>query len=114
MLQLIQREARNFQFEFLRPSHSLFPLFTQLLEQYAKVLNPPQKELKRRLDVLMDDRFAVLDRCFERSEWTRYLEETRQRTEKKRQRENGRFLALRLITLNHHSSIRTLRFHRLV
>ena len=32
------REQRNFQFDFLRPQHSLFQYFTKLLEQYTKVL----------------------------------------------------------------------------
>ncbi|KAI8074868.1 Pre-mRNA splicing factor PRP21 like protein-domain-containing protein [Gongronella butleri] len=38
--QLAQRESRNYQFDFLRPSHSLFPFFTELIRQYSKVLVP--------------------------------------------------------------------------
>lgn len=34
---LMNREQRNFQFDFLRPQHSLFQYFTKLLEQYTKV-----------------------------------------------------------------------------
>ena len=34
---LMNREARNYQFDFLRPQHSLFQYFTRLLEQYTKV-----------------------------------------------------------------------------
>ena len=33
----MNREARNYQFDFLRPQHSLFQYFTRLLEQYTKV-----------------------------------------------------------------------------
>lgn len=36
---LMNREQRNFQFDFLRPQHSLFQYFTKLLEQYTKVNN---------------------------------------------------------------------------
>ena len=35
--QLMQREAKNFQFDFLRPQHSLFQYFTKLVDQYTKV-----------------------------------------------------------------------------
>lgn len=35
---LMNREQRNFQFDFLRPQHSLFQYFTKLLEQYTKVI----------------------------------------------------------------------------
>ncbi len=34
---LMQREQKNFRFDFLRPTHSLFQYFTKLLEQYTKV-----------------------------------------------------------------------------
>jgi len=33
---LMNREQRNFQFDFLRPQHSLFVYFTVLLKQYTK------------------------------------------------------------------------------
>ena len=36
---LMNREQRNYQFDFLRPQHSLFQYFTKLLEQYTKVNN---------------------------------------------------------------------------
>ena len=36
---LMNREQRNFQFDFLRPQHSLFQYFTKLLEQYTKVVH---------------------------------------------------------------------------
>ena len=34
---LTLREQRNFQFDFLRPQHSLFQYFTKLLEQYTNL-----------------------------------------------------------------------------
>ncbi|UZO19681.1 uncharacterized protein OCT59_010957 [Rhizophagus irregularis] len=36
MTALSQREQRNYQFDFLRPNHSLFNYFTKLVEQYTK------------------------------------------------------------------------------
>ena len=37
----------SFQFDFLRPQHSLFQYFTKLLEQYTKVLIPPKDVMKK-------------------------------------------------------------------
>ena len=70
MMSLTQREARNFQFDFLRPNHSLFPFFTKLVEQYSKIFNPPV-DLKDRLMRIAHDRHDTLERCVERSEWER-------------------------------------------
>lgn len=39
LTQLMQKEQRNYQFDFLRPQHSLFNYFTKLVEQYTKVNN---------------------------------------------------------------------------
>lgn len=58
MTALTQREAKNIQFEFMQPRHSMFPLFTQLLEQYTRVLQPPA-DLKQRLDVLIVGRICA-------------------------------------------------------
>lgn len=40
LTQLMQKEQRNYQFDFLRPQHSLFNYFTKLVEQYTKVCGP--------------------------------------------------------------------------
>ncbi|KAK9894582.1 hypothetical protein P389DRAFT_197871 [Cystobasidium minutum MCA 4210] len=39
------REAGNYQFDFLRPSHSLFGYFNRLVEQYTKILMAPKETL---------------------------------------------------------------------
>ena len=36
---LMNREQRNYLFDFLRPQHSMFNYFTKLVEQYTKVQN---------------------------------------------------------------------------
>ncbi|PLW22954.1 hypothetical protein PCASD_03571 [Puccinia coronata f. sp. avenae] len=41
------REARNYQFDFLRPSHSLFAFFNKLVEQYTNILIPPPETISR-------------------------------------------------------------------
>ncbi|WFD04107.1 SF3a splicing factor complex subunit [Malassezia obtusa] len=37
---LLAREARSYQFEFLRPAHPLFSYFNLLVEQYRRVMHP--------------------------------------------------------------------------
>ncbi|KAL8286882.1 hypothetical protein RQP46_003888 [Phenoliferia psychrophenolica] len=44
---LATRENRNYQFDFLRPSHSLFGYFNRLTEQYTKILIPSKETLAR-------------------------------------------------------------------
>ncbi|CAO3610739.1 unnamed protein product [Cunninghamella blakesleeana] len=66
--QLAQRESRNFQFDFLRPSHSLFPYFTELIKQYSKVLVPAD-DIKEKL-AKNASKTELLDRVKQRVEWT--------------------------------------------
>lgn len=44
---LSAREGRNYQFDFLRPTHSLFGYFNRLVDQYAKVINPDKAVLEQ-------------------------------------------------------------------
>ncbi|XP_028161158.1 splicing factor 3A subunit 1 isoform X5 [Ostrinia furnacalis] len=63
---LMKKEERNHQFDFLRPQHSLFQYFTRLLEQYTKVLLPP-KELVNKLGA--EVRSGVLEQAKSRAAW---------------------------------------------
>lgn len=82
----MNREQRNFQFDFLRPQHSLFQYFTKLLEQYTKVLIPP-KDLSYRLK---EEAFNI-DRIFEevkyRAEWIKYQDAQKKKEEEELERE---------------------------
>lgn len=63
---LMKKEERNHQFDFLRPQHSLFQYFTRLLEQYTKVLLPP-KELATKLGA--EIRGGTLEQARSRAAW---------------------------------------------
>jgi len=41
------KEGRNYQFDFLKPTHSLFGYFNRLIEQYTKVLMPTPETLEK-------------------------------------------------------------------
>jgi len=83
---LMNREQRNFQFDFLRPQHSLFQYFTKLLEQYTKVLIPP-KDLQNKLNFEADNRTHVLEQVQYRVAWLQHQEAARRKQEEALERE---------------------------
>ena len=83
---LMKHEARNYQFDFLRPQHSLFNYFTKLVEQYTKVLIPP-KDLLAKLRSEADNHRVILDAVKQRMEWARHQERERKREEEEHEKE---------------------------
>ena len=83
---LMNREARNYQFDFLRPQHSLFQYFTRLLEQYTKVLIPP-KDLMTRLSEECTNPKVTLENVKRRTDWQRHQEAQKRREEEEAERE---------------------------
>ena len=73
---LSAREGRNYQFDFLRPNHSLFGYFNRLVDQYSKIINPS-------IDVLESlsartgpkDRWRTLDSARQHAKWAKVKEE---------------------------------------
>ena len=62
---LAARESRNPLFDFLKPTHSLFPFFTACVDAYARTLRPSVNVLER-LAVDSTGRGALLQRCVSR------------------------------------------------
>ena len=87
--QLAQRESRNYQFDFLRPSHSLFPFFTELVNQYIKVLAPPA-DLKEKLKENTQNKYRILSRVKERVEWVAWIEAEKKKKADEDERERGK------------------------
>jgi len=73
---LSAREGRNYQFEFLRPNHSLFGYFNRLVDQYSKIINPSKDTLES-LSVRTDpeDRWRTLDSARQHAKWAKVKEE---------------------------------------
>jgi len=83
---LMKIEARNYQFDFLRPQHSLFNYFTKLVEQYTKILIPP-KDLLGKLRKEADSHQVILDQVKYRTEWAKHQERERKREEEEKEKE---------------------------
>lgn len=87
MTALAAREARNFQFDFLRPQHSLYNFFQRLVDQYTVLLQTGpegQKAEQARIQVLqanIQDRFRVLNLAKKRAEYVKWQETQKQKKE---------------------------------
>ncbi|EJD06005.1 uncharacterized protein FOMMEDRAFT_104418 [Fomitiporia mediterranea MF3/22] len=77
---LAAREARNYEFEFLRPTHSMFSYFNSLVEQYSKVLLP-SKEMLEKLKRGTEEgaRWKMLEISKQHAEWERLKQEKEKR-----------------------------------
>lgn len=94
MTALSQRETRNFQFDFLRPQHSLYQFFTRLVDQYRELLQvdgaeSAQAEKLRlsELDKNVKNKFHILDRAKQRAEWVKFQEQQKQKQEEEEEEE---------------------------
>ena len=94
MTALSQRETRNYQFDFLRPQHSLYQFFSRLVDQYTLLLhsssaNGEKSKNARILEIekYLKDRFNVLERARQRAEWVKFQEEQKQKKEEEAEKE---------------------------
>ena len=65
LMGLSEREARNPQYDFLKPTHVLFPYFTALVDAYSLCLLPRVDHIKV-LQTNLTSRESILQRCLEK------------------------------------------------
>ncbi|KAI9819188.1 MAG: SF3a splicing factor complex subunit [Pycnora praestabilis] len=94
MTTLSQRETRNYQFDFLRPQHSLYQFFSRLVDQYTELLRVggtdtgnSEKQRISDLEHNVKDRFHMLGRAKARAEWAKFQEEQKQKKEEEAEQE---------------------------
>jgi splicing factor 3A subunit 1 len=94
MTALSQREARNFQFDFLRPQHSLYQFFTRLVDQYTILLRAEgiddatsSKNRIAELEQNVQNKFRVMERATQRAEWLKFQEKQKQQKEEQSEQE---------------------------
>lgn len=104
---LASREHANPQFNFLKPTHSLFAFFTTLADAYSRVLMPP-KGLVNRLRCDASDSAGLLERALRRLEWERARE--REATEARDEVEAER-MAMLSIDWHDFATVETIEFY---
>ncbi|THW59526.1 hypothetical protein D6D20_06439 [Aureobasidium pullulans] len=90
MTTLSQREARNPQFDFLRPQHSFYQFFSRLVDQYTEILNTQgqqQQEVVAELEKNVDNKYRVLDSAKKRAEWVKFQEAQKVKKEEEHEAE---------------------------
>uniref|UniRef100_H2YW45 Splicing factor 3A subunit 1 n=1 Tax=Ciona savignyi TaxID=51511 RepID=H2YW45_CIOSA len=76
LTQLMQREAKNYQFDFLRPQHSMFQYFTKLVEQYTKIFIPPKNVISK---LKNETQKSILEDVKYRVAWTKHEDRAKKR-----------------------------------
>ncbi|KAI9798543.1 MAG: hypothetical protein M1825_005324 [Sarcosagium campestre] len=93
---LSQRETGNYQFDFLRPNHSLYQFFTRMVDQYTELIRASgidgeggkvEKEKTDALQKNLANRLDILERSRARAEWARFQEKQKQIKEEEEQKE---------------------------
>ncbi|KIM48855.1 hypothetical protein M413DRAFT_15132 [Hebeloma cylindrosporum] len=77
---LSAREGRNYQFDFLRPTHSLFGYFNRLVEQYTKVIQPNKQMLEQLKERTQEGaKWSLLENARKHAKWERNKREREQK-----------------------------------
>ncbi|KAL2065459.1 hypothetical protein VTL71DRAFT_3129 [Oculimacula yallundae] len=96
MTTLSQRETGNYQFDFLRPNHTLHSFFQRLIDQYTTLLRAggmdgeggKMQQLRiKELEANVDDKFHVLGRAKQRAEWFKFQDEQKAKKEEEAEKE---------------------------
>uniref|UniRef100_A0A0K0DB32 Splicing factor 3A subunit 1 n=1 Tax=Angiostrongylus cantonensis TaxID=6313 RepID=A0A0K0DB32_ANGCA len=93
LTQLMTREARNFQFDFLKPQHSNFTYFTKLVEQYTKVIIPPNTILEDLRTEKSNTRKLMEDVNY-RVAWEKHQKNLRDKEEKEAEKERVAYASI--------------------
>ncbi|KAL9049361.1 MAG: hypothetical protein Q9162_007257 [Coniocarpon cinnabarinum] len=81
--QISQKEAGNYQFEFLRPQHTLNGFFQRLIEQYELLIKPEAEfarkteQRKAELEKTIQDKYHILERTKHRAKYIQTMESRR-------------------------------------
>ncbi|KAF8969799.1 Pre-mRNA splicing factor PRP21 like protein-domain-containing protein [Flammula alnicola] len=89
---LSAREGRNYQFDFLRPTHSLFGYFNRLVEQYTKVIQPNKEMLEQLKERTQEgSRWKTLEDARKHAKWEKNKREKEQKRQDDQETEKRAF-----------------------
>ncbi|KXN82509.1 Splicing factor 3A subunit 1 [Leucoagaricus sp. SymC.cos] len=105
---LSAKEGRNYQFDFLRPTHSLFGYFNRLVEQYSKVLYP-NKDMLSQLKEKSEDgaRWKMLEQTKRHAKWRR---NKREKDQKRKDDQEAERIAFAEIDWHDYAIVQTIEF----
>ncbi|TFK72524.1 hypothetical protein BDN72DRAFT_894688 [Pluteus cervinus] len=105
---LSAKEGRNYQFDFLRPTHSLFGYFNRLVEQYTKVLHP-DKEMLEQLKSRAEEgaRWKLLEIAKRHARWER---NKREKDKKRQDDQEAERIAFAEIDWHDYAIVQTIEF----
>eukprot|EP00658_Telonema_sp_P-2_P008314 TRINITY_DN13125_c0_g1_i3.p1 TRINITY_DN13125_c0_g1~~TRINITY_DN13125_c0_g1_i3.p1 ORF type:complete len:652 (+),score=181.59 TRINITY_DN13125_c0_g1_i3:105-1958(+) len=83
---LQNRESRNTQFDFLKPSHHLFTYFTVMVDQYTKSMHPAPSVLEKMKKLTVEEG-AGLAAATRKLEWKQYTDGVNKKKEDKEELE---------------------------
>ncbi|PIC49711.1 hypothetical protein B9Z55_008232 [Caenorhabditis nigoni] len=86
LTQLMTREARNYQFDFLKPAHCNFQYFTKLVDQYQRVL-VPSTNIVEQLEEEAKNKKKLLDDINYRVSWEKHQKGLKDREEAEAEKE---------------------------
>ncbi|EGT52787.1 CBN-PRP-21 protein [Caenorhabditis brenneri] len=86
LTQLMTREARNYQFDFLKPAHCNFQYFTKLVDQYQKVLVPSSNVVAQLQDDAKNKK-RLMDDINYRVSWEKHQKGLKDREEAEAEKE---------------------------
>ena len=90
---LSTREGRNYQFDFLRPTHSLFPYFNRLVDQYTKIIHPARETLEQLKERTANGaRWKDLEIARKRARWQQLKREQDKKREDDREAERSKYM----------------------
>ncbi|KAF4576807.1 Splicing factor 3A subunit 1 [Pleurotus pulmonarius] len=105
---LSAREGRNYQFDFLRPTHSLFGYFNRLVEQYTKVLYPDKEMLEQLRERSVEGaRWKMLDVAQRHAKWER---NKREQDKKRQDDQEAERIAFAEIDWHDYAIVQTIEF----
>ncbi|CAD7697669.1 unnamed protein product [Ostreobium quekettii] len=104
---LANREHSNPQFNFLKPTHSMFTFFTALADTYSKVLMPPTGIIQKLMKDTTD-RTLILERALKRLEWDRAREKEQKEAADIAERER---MVMQMIDWHNFVVVETIDFH---
>mmetsp|Transcript_60293 Transcript_60293/g.155272 ORF Transcript_60293/g.155272 Transcript_60293/m.155272 type:complete len:709 (+) Transcript_60293:66-2192(+) len=86
LIGLTQRESRNPQFDFLKPTHALFGYFTSLVDAYTKCLMPNKDDIEKLKKSVVSSN-DIVDKAMSRFAWDEQEDEKRASREEEEKEE---------------------------